>query len=380
MQRTGVVNLPLHPGKCPKWLFPRMARLGKEITAFIVFEFGQEEFLSRIANPFFFQSLGCILGFDWHSSGLTTTVTAALKKSINEHSQELGLFCAGGKGSASKKTLEDIETAVENFNLSSKKEQELKKASRLSAKVDNSMVQDGFQLYHHSFFISENGSWSVVQQGLNENSLYARRYHWLSFKVESFVEEPHSGIHSKILLENVMDLTSKESRENRAVSLDLARENPFHLKGIFNRFFENQKTLGDFSSKEESRLRSSLRCGFTMQSNHLIPKMIEKDYETLKRVYEIQPKDYESFLMIKGIGPKTIRALALISQLVYGAETSWQDPAKFSYAHGGKDKIPYPVDKEMMDDNTKLLREALKQAKLGDFEKRDALRRLSFVY
>ncbi|MEM2121971.1 MAG: DUF763 domain-containing protein [Candidatus Woesearchaeota archaeon] len=376
MQKTGFVNLPLHSGKCPKWLFPRMVKLGKEIASFIVFEYGQDEFLKRISNPFFFQSLGCVLGFDWHSSGLTTTVTGALKKALNENYNELGLFCAGGKGLASRKAKDEIKDAVEKFNLNSKKEELLLKASKLSAKVDNCLLQDGFQLYHHSIFISENGSWTVVQQGLNENLSYARRYHWLSFKVESFVEEPHSGIHSHVFLEKVLDLTSKESKENRNVSLDLAKENPSHLRGIFKCVFEKQKTLNSFIFKEEKCSEKN----FTMQKNHLIPKMKERDYETLKRVYEIQPENYESFLMIKGVGAKTIRALALIAQLIYGVEASWEDPAKFSYAHGGKDKIPYPVDKELMDENTDLLREALKQAKIGDFEKRNALKRLSFVY
>jgi len=376
MQKTGSVNLPLHTGKCPKWLFPRMVKLSKEIVGFIVFEYGQEEFLRRISNPCFFQSFGCVLGFDWHSSGLTTTVTGALKKALNNNSNEFGLFCAGGKGRASKKTPEDIKIAVEKFNLSSKKEENLKNASKLSAKVDNSLIQDGFQLYHHAFFISENGSWSVVQQGLNEEINYARRYHWLSFKTQSFVEEPHTGIHSKVFLENVLDLSSRESKENREVSLDLLRENPNHLRGIFKNIFENQKTLDNFISKN----RIDSENVFTMQSSHLIPRMRERDYETLKKVYEMQPENYESFIMVEGVGPKTIRALALVSQLIYGAKTSWNDPAKFSYAHGGKDRIPYPVDKVLMDENTELLREALKQAKLGDFEKRNALKRLCFVY
>ncbi len=378
MIRSGVANLPLHPGKCPRWLFPRMKKLGSAITKIIVEEYGAEEYIRRLSNPFFFQAFGCIMGFDWHSSGLTTTVCGALKEALN--SEEYGIIVAGGKGKASKKTPEEIVKAGEKFSISTKKIEKLQYASRTSAKVDNSLIQDGFQLYHHNFFLAENGSWCIIQQGMNLNNKYARRYHWLS-GFESFVEEPHSAICSDIRKEEVLDMTSRQSRDARKTSLDLAKEKPGQIIGLFEKIYSEQssgqKTLSEYFGFPAMNFTMP---NLAMPKHHFIPRMNKLNYETLKKAYEFQPQSYEELISIKGLGAKTVRALALISEVIYGSELSWKDPAKFSFAHGGKDGIPYPVDRALMDENTEFLKQAVEQAKLGNKEKINAVRRLRNFY
>jgi hypothetical protein len=350
MRRTGVVSLPLHGGRCPSWLFPRMVQLCREISKIILLEYSVDQFLKRMSNPFFFQALGCVLGFDWHSSGLTTTTCAALKEALNR--ENLGVKVAGGKGSASKKTPEEIRS------LATCDVERLVYASRLSAKVDNALVQDGYQLYHHTILFSEAGSWTVVQQGLNPENGYARRYHWLStkeVKLESFVEEPHQAICCDRRGET-LDLTSKRSQEAREVSLDLVKDDPKHLE----KYLTGQTSLVEFH----------------LPRSHLIPRMGERCLRTLRRVYEAQPRTYEELVSFRGVGPKTVRALALISKLIYGAELSWVDPAKYSFAHGGKDGIPYPVNIKLMEESTQMLKQAIEEAKIGVKDKINALKRL----
>lgn len=361
MLKTGVANLPLHSGKAPPWLFKRMVKLGNAITETIVYEYGQDGFIRRISDPYFFQSLGCVLGFDWHSSGLTTTVCGALKEAINK--ENFGIYIAGGKGKASKKAPEEIEKAAELFNISAAKTESLVYSSKMSAKVDNSLIQDNYQLYHHCFFMTEKSRWAVVQQGMNSLNNYARRYHWLSDSVASFVEEPHSAICSDKKEENVLDMTAKESREARKTSVDIVND------GV-GRYFKDikQKTLLDFGDKTER---------LAMWRNHYIKDMNETNLKTLEKAYEIQPRTYEELAAIKGVGPKTIRALALIADVVYGKKASWKDPAKFSFAHGGKDGIPRPVDKKLMDSTTVMLKNAVNNAKIGEKERLFAIRRLA---
>jgi hypothetical protein len=367
MKKTGTANLPLHPGKCPKWLFPRMVFMSREISKFIIYEYGENEFLKRISDPYFFQSLGNVVGFDWHSSGLTTTLCGALKAGL---SPDFGIVALGGKGRASKNTPLEIQKACDDFGISTQKSENLVYASRMSAKVDNALVQDGFQLYHHSFFLSESGNYAVVQQGMNPIERYARRYHWL-FGFPCFVEEPHSGICADKKEENVLDLTSKESRECRKTSVDLSKEKPEKIFRLCRNLSSDQHSIMEYTG-EFRRI--------SMPASHLIPQMKERDLATLKKAYEIQPESYEKLVSIKGFGAKAVRALALISEIIYGSETSWKDPAKYSFAHGGKDGIPYPVNRELMDENSELLRDAIKSAKSGDLEKRNALYRLSRFY
>jgi len=337
--RTGIANLPLHYGKAPRWLFNRMTKLSGEIAETIIDEYGQEEFLKRLSDPFWFQAFGCVLGFDWHSSGLTTTVLGALKVSLNE--KNIGLQVAGGKGATSRKTPSEIEST--KFNLSTKKIEKLIRASKLSAKVDNSLVQDGFQLYQHNFIFTEKGKWAVIQQGMSNS--WARRYHWISESVKTFVEEPHDAIVSEMRKEKVLNLTAKESRETRQATLDLVGS----------------------------------RNILTLPRRHEILKkdLSKRAMKVINLIYETNPKSYEDLISIKGVGAKTIRALTLISDLIYGTKASWKDPVKYSFAHGGKDGIPYPVDREVYDKNIRILKNAIENAKIGRKEKLFAIKKLS---
>lgn len=357
MKRTGTVNLPLHGGNAPRWLFSRMVKLAEGISEILIYEYGQEEFLRRISEPYWFQALSCVLGFDWHSSGTTTTTCGALKVAINP--MELGIKVAGGKGATSRKAPEEINGFGNLFSLSSEKIEELIYASRMSAKVDNSCIQDGYQLYHHCFFLTENGKWTVVQQGMNEN--YARRYHWTSEGVESFVEDPHTGICCDRIEKQVLDITSGDSEETRKISLDLVKDNPKHLKNFFKKNMD-QKLISEF----------------TMPAHHPVFDIdVGRDgMKVLQRAYEIQPESYEELISLREMGPKKIRALALISELLYGAEPSWKDPVKFAFSHGGKDGFPYPVDRKAYDNSIHVLKDAVEEAKLERTEKLYAIKRL----
>lgn len=361
--KTGTANLPLHTGSAPPWLFRRMCSLAGEVVEAIVYEHGSEEFLQRIADPNWFQALACVLGFDWHSSGTTTVTTGALKMALSP--ERHGIAVAGGKGKTSGKAPQDILRLGGALSLSTQKVDELIRASKMSAKVDNALVQDGYQIYHHAFFFTENGDWAVVQQGMNDS--FARRYHWLSDKVESFVEEPHSAICSQRQEPSVLDLTAAESRENRKATLDLVRDGPSHLRFA-------QRSLFDFgSARDFAALELSLP-----RRHELMPRrdIDESGRKALQIAYELQPESYEDLVALKGIGPSRIRALALISELVYGAGPSWRDPAKFSFAHGGKDGTPFPVDRETFDSSIRTLQEALEGAKLDKKDKYEALKRL----
>jgi len=353
--RTGVADLPLHYGQCPKWLFPRMVKLSKAIAKIIVMDYGKDEFLRRLSNPFFFQSFGCVCGFDWHSSGLTTTLTGALKEAINP--QEFGIAVLGGKGKTSKKTPQEIEELANVFSLSTKKTEKLKYASRMAAKVDSAAVQSDYQLYHHSFIVTEKGEWCVVQQGLSEKNHYARRYHWLSEKVSvsSFVVEPHAAIVCD-MRGQVLNMVAKESEGARRTSVDIVKEHPTHIMKYFS------GTLYDY-------LGMPAHHGLDISSYEYMLKRFTV-------AYEYQPRDYEELLSIRGIGPKSVRALALLSKLMFGIDASWKDPATFSWAHGGKDGIPYPVDRKNYDKSIEILNAAIEQAELGNREKVEAVRRL----
>lgn len=364
MKRTGVAELPLHPGRCPPWLFVRMKRLGGAITEVIVHEYGRKEFLSRMSDPFFFQALGCALGFDWHSSGLTTTVCGALKEALKP--EEIGIAVCGGKGKVSKRAPHEIQKIGDDFSLGEKKIDKLKYASRMAAKVDNACLQDGYQLYHHCFMLSEDGDWAVVQQGMHER--LARRYHWLSNGVKSFVNEPHSGIAGDRREEVVLDMTAHESEEARTASLDIVRDNPRRLMGYVRE--AEQKSLDEYLEISPQVLK------LVMPTGHAITDLTERTVVALQRAYELQPENYEELVAIREIGPKAVRALALVSDLIYGKSPSWKDPAKFSFAHGGKDGIPFPVDRPTYKKTTEMLESAIQDAKLGQKEKLQAIRRL----
>jgi hypothetical protein len=365
MPKTGVANLPLHPGKAPRWLFKRMVALSRGITEVIIYEYGKDELLCRISDPFWFQALSCVLGFDWHSSGCTTVTCGALKEAIDP--QEFGFAIAGGKGKASRKTLSEIEQFGELYNLSTTAIKELQYSSRMAAKVDNTAIQDGYNLYHHILLFSEGGKWAVIQQGMNNETSYARRYHWLSENVESFVCEPHNAIVGDDRQERVLNMTAKQSISTQKISVDLVNDGPQHLKRDWADLTrpENQRTLDSWMHPEQKRRHLP----------HLhMPKTI--NWDKMKELYDFQPKNYEELLAIKGVGPNTVRALALISDLIYGEKPSWSDPVKFSFTVGGKDGVPFPVDRKTMDESTQIIRSGIEHAKIGEMDKIHAIRRM----
>lgn len=372
-KKVGLANLPLHTGRAPRWLFNRMVKLGEAISEVIIEEYGKEEFFRRLSSPFFFQSFANVLGWDWHSSGATPVLCGALKQA---NLQEFGIIVTGGKGRVSRKTPNEIEKFGLISNLSGQRIEKLKYASKIIAKIDNNLIQDQYQLYTHSFFFTENGKeYVVVQQGMNSESRYARRYHWLSDNIKEFVEEPHSAICCDNKEKNVLDMTAKQSKESRKISVDVINDNPIHLKKYIQPI--KQKTITEFCGKRIKKL--------TMQPKH---SLTERDLskpvlKQLQRAYEIQPENYEELVALKGTGAKSIRALALISELIYDTSPSWKEPSsitKFSWAHGGKDGYPRPVDRRLMDDNTKLLKNAIRQAKLGETDKLGAIKRLAGFY
>ena len=364
MKKVGIAELLLHHGTCPPWLFKRMVKLSRIICEIIISEFGVNEFLIRLSDPFFFQSFGCVLGYDYHSSGITTTVTAALKEALNK--EEYGVAVCGGKGKTSLKTPREIVKIGEAFGFSDDKIRELQRASRLVAKVDNAALQDGFQLYHHSMVISENGEWTVIQQGMCPLSKEARRYHWLSLDLDNFVNEPHTAIVSDVVRSRVLDMTAKKSEECRKVSLDLVKDDPKKLQKMFLSVIRDPKQKTLFDMDKTRRLVDVPVL--------VMPRRI--DWKAVKKAYELQPSNYEELLLIKGVGPGAIRALALISEIIWGASPSWKDPVKFSFAHGGKDGVPYPVNLKRMEMNAQILEEALRMAKIGEKERIKALKRL----
>lgn len=367
MKRKGVANLPLHGGHPPRWLFSRMIKLAGGISEVILDEYGSDELLRRISNPFWFQAFSCVLGFDWHSSGTTTTTCGALKLALD--GQEHGVMVAGGKGKASRKAPLEIAESENIFSINTDKIQELIHSSRLSAKIDNSCIQDGYQLYQHSFFLNEKGNWAVVQQGMNNQNNYARRYHWLGESVQDFIEEPHNAISCNNKEKEALNMTAKDSSEARAISVDLICDNPDHLRRYFRRKEGAQTLLTDFSGDFKE---------LNMPSHHPVLDMdlSDNEFQVLKQAWEIQPENYQELILLRGLGPKKIRALALISDLVFGEPASWEDPVKYSFTHGGKDGFPYPVDREVYDNSIQTLKEALEQSRLEQKQKIDAVKRL----
>ena len=359
MQRKGAVNLPLHGGHPPRWLFKRMVELSGAISSVIIEEYSLNEFLNRLSNPYWFQAFSCVLGFDWHSSGTTTTTLGALRASLDM--EEHGIYLSGGKGGKSRQTPKGIAHAGEIFNLKTKRVEKLIETSRLSAKIDNSCIQDGYTLYQHNFFITEKGDWAVIQQGMNSKTQYARRYHWLGSEVDDLLNDPHSGISCDEVTPNTLNMPSKESKQAQRISVDLINDNPSHLRQYFKRK-ENQTLLEDFE----------------MPKRHAILDMdlSDEEFDVLNRAYQIQPENYEELILLNGIGPKKIRALALISDLVYGEAASWRDPVKYSFTHGGKDGFPYPVDREVYDNSINTIKDALDQARIKKDEKLKAIKRL----
>ena len=365
MTKTGIANLPLHNGDAPRWLFKRMVLLSKSIIEIILYEYGKDILLRRLSDPYWFQALSCVLGFDWHSSGTTTVTCGALKEAIEP--EEFGIALVGGKGKASNNTIHEVEKIGDLYNLSTSSIEELKYSSRMAAKIDNTAIQDGYNLYHHVFLFSENNKWAVIQQGINTQTNYARRYHWLSEQVKSFVCEPHNSIIGDKHQEKVLNMTSKVSGLTQKMSVDLINDGTSHLKKDWAELTlpENQRTLDDWNMPIQNN-------GSIEYLN--MPKSI--NWKKMEEIYNFQPSNYEQLLSIKGVGSNTVRALALISDLIYGKKPSWSDPIKYSFTVGGKDGVPFPVDRKAMDESTNLLKEGIEKAKIGDKNKIHALRRL----
>lgn len=334
-----------------------MVELARQITLAIVSEFSSQVFLKKLSDPYWFQAFGCVLGFDWHSSGLTTTTCGALKEGLRGLEKDIGILVAGGKGGTSRRTPQELEFFGQKFSFDS---QPLIYASKISAKVDSGAVQDGYQLYHHSFFTSLDGQdWAVVQQGMNSETHTARRYHWLSDGLEDFVCEPHTGIVTQVKADT-LDLTAKKSGEARKVITRISTEKP-------------EETLKTF----EKLRKLDLPRHHHLFLENLHSQSIKK---ALLSTYERRPADFEKLLSLRGVGPKTIRALSLVSELVYGEKPSYEDPAKFSFAHGGKDGHPYPVNKKVYDKTIKVMKLAVGKARVGRQEKMGALRQLHLFY
>lgn len=331
-----------------------MRLLAREVVLVIVSEYGPDEVLRRLSDPIWFQAFGSVLGFDWHSSGVTTTVCGALKEGLRGLQADTGLIVAGGKGATSRKTPGEIQAAG---SLLSVNPGPLVYASKMAAKVDSAGLQDGYQIYHHTFVFTLQGRWAVIQQGMNERNRMARRYHWLGEGTSDFVVEPHSGVASQGASTEVLNMVARESAAAREVVTGLSHESPGRIIGRLKR-------LKELSLPRHHQVRLA----------DIRPENLEK---MLLSTYERQAEDFETLLALPGVGAKTIRALSLVAELVHDAPASRRDPVLFSFAHGGKDGYPYPVDRETYDRSIGVLRDALAQARLGRSDRLDALKRLA---
>lgn len=401
--RTGTANLPLHGGKCPPWLFAHMKELAPAVIRAITYEYGAGEVLRRLADPVWFQAFGCLLGFDWHASGVTTTVCGAIKEGLKPYQGELGIFVAGGKGRTSRKTPLEIDAYGDKYGLPNEL-QGLKYASRMAAKVDSAALQDGYQLYHHLFVFTADGKWTVIQQGMNTGNRFARRYHWLSEELtgaskipgRGFVSEPHSAICGDTKA-TALNLVAGESADTRQAVAELAREKPEavlkHLRrleaaaqsrrtgqlsfsfadgGMSDKADEAADLAADYLALLEHPGARSL----SLPACHPIPNS-DRMNRLLAEVYERQPENFETLLALPGVGEGALRALTMVAEVVHGVRASYRDPVRYSFAHGGKDGFPFPVNRETYTSSITSLETALAKAKVGDQTRMKALKRLA---
>lgn len=349
MKRSGVADLPLHGGHVPPWLAERMTKLGTAITENIVHHYGSSTFLSRLSDPFWFQAFGAVMGMDWHSSGITTSVMGALKRGLAPHADELGLYVCGGRGRFSRNTPHELRSLAERRGFDA---DSLVRTSRLTARIDNNAIGDGFQIYLHSFVVTSKGEWAVVQQGLNDQNGMARRYHWHSATVRDFVAEPHTGI----VGENqgtIMNLVDSRADRAQTALLEIANEHP-------------EKTL-----QAARHLR--------MPAHHEVQERnvdLKRLGAVLSVAYEKELHDFAELLLLEKLGPRTLQSLALVAEVVHGAPSRFNDPARFAFAHGGKDGHPHPVPLKTYDESLNFLRKSLDAAKLGHTDKVDGFKRL----
>jgi uncharacterized protein len=370
MRRAGSADLPLHNGRVPPWLAQRMARLGAVITEAIVHHYGRDEFIRRLAHPFWFQSLGAVMGMDWHSSGITTSVIGALKRGLGPSSDELGIHVCGGRGRHSRQTPQELLAVGDRIGLDGAA---LAEASRLTAKVDSAAVQDGFDLYLHGFIVTEDGHWVVVQQGMNGDRRQARRYHWLSEDLKSFVEAPHAAIDG-IDQGQIVNLTDRRAAASRHGQLDLLRD--LGPDGIVR---EVEVLQGKVEPLPSALPEQPMLPNLVLPAHHDVRPsdvILRRLHGALAAAADRGPADFAELLLVPGIGARTVRSLAMVAEVVHGAPCRFADPARFSLAHGGKDRHPYPVPTKVYDKTIEVLKAAVTQAKLGNDERLDAIRRL----
>jgi len=353
--RTGFADLPLHGGKCPAWLFVHMKALSAAIVEVIIEDSGVEAVLERLSNPYWFQALGCVVGFDWHSSGVTTTVCGALKEGLAQIGPAAGLFIAGGKGKVARNTPQEIAQTADKYPLSVNA-QDLVYASRMSAKVDSAAVQDGYQIYHHCFIFTSSGQWAVIQQGMNESAGEARRYHWLSSQVNDFTIEPQAAICCDSRGQ-ALNLVAQDNNTVRQTSCEILKLAPTKIVDEINRIQNSNSTL-------------------QLPRGHAIPRTSYLN-KSLYAAYEQQPDNFEKLLQVSGVGPGTLRALCLVAEVAYGVQASYKDPVRYAFAHGGKDGIPFPVNQSDIENSYTILNKALRRARAGHNEQLQALKNLA---
>ena len=371
--RTGTANLPLHSGHVPKWLSSRMACLGRVITEAIVHEYGRDEFLRRLAHPFWFQSFGAVMGMDWHSSGITTSVVGALKRGLAPLQDELGIYVCGGKGAHSRRTPQELMGIGDRTGIDATS---LVRSSRLVAKIDSAAVQDGFDLYLHAFFATKDGQWCVVQQGMNDKLGEARRYHWQSEGLTGFFESPHTAIEG-CNVGDIVNLADVRAARNRAAGLELVRNGPDQTISVLRRFRHTDNLALSLFPETESIAEPLPH--LQLPHHHEVRAsdvMLKRLHGTLAAAAEGGPKDFGDLLLTPGVGARTVQALAFVAEVVHGAPSRFSDPARFSLAHGGKDGHPFPVPIEVLDQTIRLLKAAVARAKLGSTESLAAIRRL----
>ena len=372
-RRAGSADLPLHGGRVPKWLGDRMTRLGAVMCQAIVLHYGRDELLRRLAHPFWFQSFGAVMGMDWHSSGITTSVIGALKRGLQPLSGELGLHVCGGRGKHSRKTPDELVAVGDRVGLDGAA---LAKASRLVAKVDSAAVQDGFELYLHGFIVADDGSWVVVQQGMNEELRQARRYHWLSAGLKNFVEEPHAAIEGE-RRGNIINLTDRRAEASRRGQLDLLQTmGPDRIARELSRIEGRAETASVQAPAPGEQMALPY---LIMPAHHDVRAedvMARRLNGNLAAAAESGPADFAELLLVPGVGARTVRALAMVSEVVHGAPCRFSDPARFSFAHGGKDRHPFPVPIAVYDETIRVMKSAVGKAKLGRDEELAAIRRL----
>lgn len=352
MKRSGTADLPLHYGYVPQWLYERMSKLGLAVVEVLLGDYGKDEVIRRMSDPFWFQCFGAVMGMDWHSSGVTTSVMGALKGVVNPNAKSLGIYICGGKGKFSKETPNELLKISETTGLNGN---ELIRASKLSAKVDNTAVQDGYQLYTHNFILSDEGKWAVIQQGMNVQNKTARRYHWHSENLKSFVEEPHTGIQG-INQGKILNLTAQNASENRKGILDISHT-------------DSEKIMQDFA-------RLILPAHHDVQASDVDLKRLGT---LLYVTRETQPANFEELLLLKGVGPRTLQSLALVSEVIHGAPSRFKDPARFSFAHGGKDGHPFPVPLKIYDETISILQKGIEKSRLGNSDKLKSVQKLHTI-